>query len=69
MAKNTDSNLYTILFATGMVIVVGTLLAFLAGSLKEKIAENRRIEKQQNMPVAEFSWAMDNQNLSDVVQM
>ena len=49
MAKNTDSNLYTVLFATGMVVVVGTLLAFLAGSLKEKIAENRRIEKQQNI--------------------
>jgi len=49
MAKNTDKNLYTILFATGMVLVVGALLAFLASSLKEKIAENKRIEKQQNI--------------------
>lgn len=49
MAKNTDSNVYTVLFATGMVLVVGTLLAFLASSLKEKIAENKRIEKQQNI--------------------
>ncbi len=49
MAKNTESNVYTVLFATGMVIVVGTLLAFLASSLKEKIAENKRIEKQQNI--------------------
>lgn len=49
MAKNTDSNLYTVLFATGMVIVVGALLAFLAASLKDKIAENKRIEKQQNI--------------------
>lgn len=49
MAKNTDSNLYTLLFATGMVIVVGTLLAFLASSLKGKIDENKRIEKQQNI--------------------
>ena len=49
MAKYTDKNLYTVLFATGMVIVVGTLLAFLASSLKEKIAENKRIEKQQNI--------------------
>jgi Na+-transporting NADH:ubiquinone oxidoreductase subunit C len=32
-----------------MVLVVGTLLAFLAASLKEKIAENKRIEKQQNI--------------------
>jgi Na+-transporting NADH:ubiquinone oxidoreductase subunit C len=49
MAKNTDSNLYTVLFATGMVIVVGALLSFLAASLKDKIAENKRIEKQQNI--------------------
>jgi Na+-transporting NADH:ubiquinone oxidoreductase subunit C len=49
MAKNTDKNLYTVLFATGMVLVVGALLAFLASSLKEKIAENKRIEKQQNI--------------------
>lgn len=49
MAKNTESNLYTVLFATGMVLVVGTILAFLASSLKEKIAENKRIEKQQNI--------------------
>ncbi len=49
MAKNTDSNVYTVLFATGMVLVVGTLLAFLASSLKDKIAENKRIEKQQNI--------------------
>lgn len=49
MAKNTDNNLYTILFASGMVLIVGTLLAFLASSLKGKITENKRIEKQQNI--------------------
>ena len=49
MSKKTDSNLYTILFAIGMVFVVGTVLAFAAASLKEKIAENKRIEKQQNI--------------------
>lgn len=49
MEKNTDKNVYTVLFATGMVLVVGTLLAFIAGSLKDKIAENKRIEKQQNI--------------------
>ena len=49
MAKNTDSNTYTVLFATGMVIIVGALLAFLAASLKDKISENKRIEKQQNI--------------------
>ena len=49
MSKRTDSNLYTLLFATGMVIVVGALLAFLASSLKPTIDENKRIEKQQNI--------------------
>ncbi len=49
MSKRTDSNLYTILFAIGMVIVVGALLAFLAESLKPTITENKRIEKQQNI--------------------
>lgn len=49
MSKRTDSNSYTILFAIGMVLIVGTLLAYVASSLKEKIAENKRIEKQQNI--------------------
>ena len=49
MAKNTESNVYTVLFATGMVVIVGALLAFLAASLKDKITENKRIEKQQNI--------------------
>ncbi|WP_456377099.1 Na(+)-translocating NADH-quinone reductase subunit C [Lutibacter sp.] len=49
MAKNTESNVYTILFATIMVVIVGALLAFLSSSLKEKITENKRVEKQQNI--------------------
>lgn len=49
MARNTDSNGYTIAFATVMVLIVGTLLAFVSSSLKEKINENKRIEKQQNI--------------------
>ncbi len=49
MEKRTDSNLYTILFAIVMVIVVGTLLAFSDGALKPTINENKRIEKQQNI--------------------
>ncbi|MDD7914939.1 Na(+)-translocating NADH-quinone reductase subunit C [Polaribacter ponticola] len=49
MSKNTDSNSYTLLFATGMVIVVGAILAFFASSLKPTIDENKRIEKQQNI--------------------
>lgn len=49
MEKRTDKNSYTILFATGMVIIVGSLLAFAASSLQERISENKRIEKQQNI--------------------
>ena len=49
MSKKTDSNSYTMMFAIGMVLVVGSLLAFLASSLKPNISENKRIEKQQNI--------------------
>ena len=49
MAVNTDKNSYTILFAVGMVLVVGSLLAFTASSLRPNIDENKRMEKQQNI--------------------
>jgi Na+-transporting NADH:ubiquinone oxidoreductase subunit C len=49
MAINTEKNSYTIIFASVMVAVVGTILAFLASSLSEKIKENERLEKQQNI--------------------
>lgn len=49
MENRTDKNSYTILFAIAMVLVVGALLAFTASSLKPKISENQRIEKQQNI--------------------
>ena len=49
MENRTDKNSYTILFAIAMVIVVGSLLAFTASSLKPKITENKRMEKQQNI--------------------
>ena len=49
MSKKTDSNLYTLLFAVGMVVVVGALLAGVAQVLKPTIDENKRIEKQQNI--------------------
>ena len=49
MEKRTDKNSYTIIFAIAMVIVVGSLLAFLAASLKPRITENERLEKQQNI--------------------
>lgn len=49
MSKKTDSNLYTVLFAVGMVVIVGAMLAFFASFLKPNISENKRIEKQQNI--------------------
>ena len=49
MAMNTDKNSYTVIFAIVMVLVVGSLLAFTAATLKPNIAENRRMERQQNI--------------------
>ncbi len=49
MAKKTDGNIYTLIFAIIMVVIVGSLLAFLASSLKPRIVENQRYEKQQNI--------------------
>ncbi|EAR00745.1 Na(+)-translocating NADH-quinone reductase subunit C [Maribacter sp. HTCC2170] len=49
MAINTDKNSYTVIFAAVMVVIVGTVLAFLASSLSDKIKENERLEKQQNI--------------------
>ncbi len=49
MAVNTDKNSYTIIFAVAMVLVVGSLLAFTASSLRPSIDENKRMEKQQNI--------------------
>ena len=49
MEKRTDKNSYTVIFAIIMVLVVGSLLAYLAASLKPTITENQRLEKQQNI--------------------
>lgn len=49
MEKRTDKNSYTVIFAVLMVIVVGSVLAFAAAGFKDRIAENERIEKQQNI--------------------
>ncbi|MDE3743639.1 Na(+)-translocating NADH-quinone reductase subunit C [Maribacter polysaccharolyticus] len=49
MAMNTEKNSYTVIFAAVMVVIVGTILAFLSSSLSGKIDENKRLEKQQNI--------------------
>ena len=49
MSKRTDSNLYTLGFAVAMVVVVGSLLAFVFSRTKPLITINEKIEKQQNI--------------------
>ena len=49
MPNNTEKNTYTLLFAVGLVVVVGTLLAAIDSSLKDKIRINEILEKQQNI--------------------
>ncbi len=49
MALNTEKNSYTVIFAIIMVLVVGSLLAFVASQAKPLIKANERYEKQQNI--------------------
>ena len=49
MEKRTDKNSYTLIFAVIMVLIVGSLLAYLASALEPTITENKRLEKQQNI--------------------
>ncbi len=49
MAINKEKNTYTVIFAALMVVVVGSVLAYLASALRERIRENERFEKQQNI--------------------
>ena len=64
MAINTEKNSYTVVFAVLMVVVVGSLLAFVASGLKPMITENQRFEKQQNILYA--MGVNDNEGDSDV---
>ena len=62
--SNTESNKYTILFAIGMVVIVGSLLAFTASSLKPNIKENERMEKQQNIL---YAMGVNENGATDIV--
>ena len=64
MSTNTESNKYTILFAIGMVVTVGSLLAFTASSLKPNIKENERMEKQQNIL---YAMGVNDNGANDIV--
>jgi Na+-transporting NADH:ubiquinone oxidoreductase subunit C len=46
---NRDSNVYTFIFATLMVFVVASVLAYTSFSLKDLQNENVRKEKMQNI--------------------
>lgn len=64
MEKRIDKNSYTILFAIGMVIIVGSVLAFASETLKPTITENKRLEIQQNIL---YAMGVNNNNESSVV--
>lgn len=49
MSNRTESNSYTLIFAVVMVIVVGALLAGVSSALSDKISENKKFEKRQNV--------------------
>jgi Na+-transporting NADH:ubiquinone oxidoreductase subunit C len=49
MAMNKESNGYVFGFAIVLVIVVGSILAFLAMFLKDTISSNVRNEKMMNI--------------------
>ncbi|MCJ7466231.1 MAG: Na(+)-translocating NADH-quinone reductase subunit C [Maribacter sp.] len=49
MAINTDKNVYTVVFAAIMVVVVGSLLALFSSGLRDRIEKNLKMEKQQNI--------------------
>lgn len=49
MKINTNSNTYTILYASGVVVVVAFLLAFVSSALKSPSEANERIDQQKQI--------------------
>ncbi|MDP4606833.1 MAG: Na(+)-translocating NADH-quinone reductase subunit C [Flavobacteriaceae bacterium] len=64
MAINTEKNSYTIVFAVVMVVIVGSMLAFVSSTLKEQISTNERFEKMQNIL---YAMGVNNNDESSVV--
>lgn len=52
MKLNTNSNTYTMLYATGVVVIVAFLLAFAYAALKDRSDANERIDKKQQILAA-----------------
>ena len=46
---NTNSNVYTIVYASVMVIIVAFVLAFFSGSLKERQDLNVKLDKKKQI--------------------
>ncbi len=49
MKRNTNSNIYTFLYASIMVLIVATVLSVTALGLKDRQNRNKEIEKKQNI--------------------
>jgi len=64
MAINTEKNSYTIAFAVVMVVIVGSLLAFVSSTLKEQISTNESFEQMQNIL---YAMGVNNNDESSVV--
>jgi Na+-transporting NADH:ubiquinone oxidoreductase subunit C len=64
MAIKTEKNSYTIVFAVVMVVIVGSMLAFVSSTLKEQISTNERFEKMQNIL---YAMGVNNNDESSVV--
>ena len=62
MKLNTNSNAYTITYATVVVVIVAFLLAFAYAGLKERSDSNERIDKKQQfrlrIDTKKLSWPM-----------
>ncbi|ATA76142.1 MULTISPECIES: Na(+)-translocating NADH-quinone reductase subunit C [Capnocytophaga] len=65
MSNRTESNSYTVIFAIIMVIIVGALLAGVSSALSDRISENRKFEKQQNVLYAMGVNRNQNTNLGE----
>ncbi|GAB1415184.1 Na(+)-translocating NADH-quinone reductase subunit C [Paludibacter sp.] len=60
---NTNSNNYTIIFATVMVVIVALLLAFVSGVLSDKQTENIELDKKKQI-LASLNINAQNQDIN-----
>ena len=65
---NRDSNSYTFIFATLMVLVVASVLAFTSQSLKDLQNDNIRKEKMQNI-LSTVGINVDSEGAEDLYNM